>query len=94
MTGDIVALACRRNSDNHTHVLNGLRAAGVTKVRLEDLQDMTALPETAARPDQQVGLPSFTTEELFGGANEIGIAHQGLTYRLRITRQGKLVLNK
>ncbi len=55
---------------------------------------MTVLPETAARPDQQVGLPSFTTEELFGGANEIGIAHQGLTYRLRITRQGKLVLNK
>ena len=55
---------------------------------------MTALPETAAKADAQVGVPSFTTEEWDGGATEIGIAHQGLTYRLRITRQGKLVLNK
>ena len=55
---------------------------------------MTALPEATAKTDTQANLPSFTTEELFGGAIEIGIAHQGLTYRLRITRQGKLVLNK
>lgn len=55
---------------------------------------MTALPEATAKTDAQANLPSFTTEELFHGATEIGIAHQGLTYRLRITRQGKLVLNK
>lgn len=55
---------------------------------------MTALPEATAKADAQAGVPSFTTEELFHGATEIGIAHQGLTYRLRITRQGKLVLNK
>lgn len=55
---------------------------------------MTALPETTAKADAPAGQPSFTTEELFGSATEIGIAHQGLTYRLRITRQGKLVLNK
>ncbi len=66
----------------------------MTKVRLEELQDMTALPEATMKADAQANLPSFTTEELFGGATEIGIAHQGLTYRLRITRQGKLVLNK
>ena len=63
-------------------------------VRLEDLRDMTALPDAAGKPDAPAGQPSFTTEELFGSATEIGIAHQGLTYRLRITRQGKLVLNK
>lgn len=55
---------------------------------------MTAQAEATARTDAPAALPSFTTEELFGGATEIGIAHQGLTYRLRITRQGKLVLNK
>jgi hemin uptake protein HemP len=55
---------------------------------------MTALPEATAKTDASGNQPSFTTEELFGSATEIGIAHQGLTYRLRITRQGKLVLNK
>jgi hemin uptake protein HemP len=54
---------------------------------------MTTLPEATAKTDA-ASQPSFTTKELFGGATEIGIAHQGLTYRLRITRQGKLVLNK
>ena len=56
---------------------------------------MAAQSEAAAKAEAQANLlPSFTTEELFGGATEIGIAHQGLSYRLRITRQGKLVLNK
>jgi hemin uptake protein HemP len=31
---------------------------------------------------------------LFAGEHEIGIVHAGETYRLRITRQGKLILNK
>lgn len=66
----------------------------MTRVRLEDLGDVTAQAEATARADAPAALPSFTTEQLFGGATEIGIAHQGLTYRLRITRQGKLVLNK
>lgn len=34
------------------------------------------------------------SQDLFGNAIEIGIAHAGLIYRLRITRQGKLILNK
>lgn len=55
---------------------------------------MTALTEATTKTDAPAGQPSFATEELFGGATEIGIAHQGLTYRLRITRQGRLVLNK
>lgn len=55
---------------------------------------MTTQPDATGRADSAAGQPTFTTEELFGRATEIGIAHQGLTYRLRITRQGKLVLNK
>jgi hemin uptake protein HemP len=34
------------------------------------------------------------SEDLFGPENEIGIVHQGSMYRLRITRGGKLILNK
>ncbi|MDF0700005.1 hemin uptake protein HemP [Rhizobium sp. MC63] len=32
--------------------------------------------------------------DLFRGTNEIVIRHDGLIYRLKITRQGKLILNK
>ena len=39
-------------------------------------------------------LPVISSEELFGGASEIGIRHEGGLYRLKITRQGKLILNK
>ena len=70
------------------------KATGVSKVRLEDLGEVRALAHAAAKLEVDAERPSFTTEELFGPATEIDIAHQGLTYRLKITRQGKLVLNK
>ncbi|MBD0416394.1 hemin uptake protein HemP [Oryzicola mucosus] len=37
---------------------------------------------------------TLTSESLFDGAYEIGINHGGSLYRLKITRQGKLILNK
>jgi hemin uptake protein HemP len=37
---------------------------------------------------------TVTSESLFHGTHEIGIAHAGALYRLKITRQGKLILNK
>ncbi|MGF1642296.1 MAG: hemin uptake protein HemP [Thiotrichales bacterium] len=36
----------------------------------------------------------YSTAELFGADAEIVIDHQGQTYRLRITRQNKLILTK
>jgi hemin uptake protein HemP len=36
-------------------------------------------------------IPSST---LFSGAAEIGIEHHGELYRLKLTRQGKLILTK
>ncbi|MBI4433080.1 MAG: hemin uptake protein HemP [Candidatus Omnitrophica bacterium] len=36
----------------------------------------------------------FSTEELFGKKKEILIRHGEALYRLLITRQGKLILNK
>lgn len=58
------------------------------------------------RPRRQAGdeqveytplrMPSRTvsSEALFNGLYEIGINHGGALYRLKITRQGKLILNK
>jgi hemin uptake protein HemP len=39
-------------------------------------------------------LRTYSTSELFGQSREIGIAHEGAIYRLRITRMGKLILTK
>ena len=36
----------------------------------------------------------FGSDILFDGTNEVGIEHAGSLYRLKITRQGKLILNK
>ena len=45
-------------------------------------------------PLQEKPVRTITSEELFHGAQEIAIVHGGSFYRLKITRQGKLILNK
>jgi len=40
------------------------------------------------------GVPVVDTAALFGQAQEIRIVHGGSEYRLRITKQGKLILTK
>lgn len=59
------------------------------------------MPVTPNEPDavQASTLPSQTrrileSRELFRGESEILIAHDGAIYRMKITRQGKLILNK
>ena len=50
-------------------------------------------PEPVQRPlDRMTRV--VTSESLFRGTHEIGIEHEGSMYRLKITRQGKLILNK
>ena len=39
-------------------------------------------------------LKRLSSEELIGPAREVLIRHAGCDYRLRITRQGKLILTK
>jgi hemin uptake protein HemP len=34
------------------------------------------------------------TAELFGGRSEVRLLHRGQEYRLRVTKQGKLILTK
>ncbi|MFO0970608.1 MAG: hemin uptake protein HemP [Gemmataceae bacterium] len=38
--------------------------------------------------------PALSSRQLFGGAKEILIEHEGARYRLRITRRNKLILQK
>lgn len=38
--------------------------------------------------------PVLRTEDLFGDRREVWIEHNGERYRLRITRRGKLILQK
>uniref|UniRef100_UPI00339D5D78 hemin uptake protein HemP n=1 Tax=Aquibium sp. A9E412 TaxID=2976767 RepID=UPI00339D5D78 len=47
----------------------------------------------AIRP-AEAGPRVYSSRELFGQAQEITIEHGGQAYRLKITRQGKLILNK
>ncbi|MGE0501845.1 MAG: hemin uptake protein HemP [Rhizobiaceae bacterium] len=52
-------------------------------------------PVTYVRAEElRTPVRTVTSESLFLGAHEIGIAHAGSLYRLKITRQGKLILNK
>ncbi len=41
-----------------------------------------------------LGAATIESERLFAGGREVRIRHNGETYRLRLTRNGKLILNK
>ena len=49
-------------------------------------------PERVNQP--RLDVRTLSSEQLFLGDHEIGIDHAGALYRLKITRQGKLILNK
>lgn len=66
-----------------------------------DAPDMNAPLATPSsiRPPVEPGMRTFPsgaipTEFLFQGTQEILIAHNGENYRLRITKNGKLILTK
>ncbi|PST22534.1 hemin uptake protein HemP [Mesorhizobium plurifarium] len=56
--------------------------------------------DTESQRSPQTAAPVIRTQriveshELFRGHNEILISHDGAIYRMKITRQGKLILNK
>jgi hemin uptake protein HemP len=52
-------------------------------------------PDIEADPKQRSGQPGILpAKQLFQGGQEILIDHQGEIYRLRITKNGKLILTK
>jgi len=48
----------------------------------------------APTPDAQLLAEAIPSNKLFHNRREITISHEGALYRLRITRQGKLILHK
>ena len=51
----------------------------------------------AFQPGEQrdrIPVRTVSSDSLFQGTTEIAIDHNGAIYRLKITRQGKLILNK
>lgn len=57
------------------------------------LPNMTPMRADYSRPVQS-DIRVFGSDLLFDGSSEVGIEHAGSLYRLKITRQGKLILNK
>jgi hemin uptake protein HemP len=50
--------------------------------------------EAHIAPRAVAHLPEYDTRTLFEGGREIVIHHAGAAYRMKITKQGKLILNK
>ncbi|UWU13015.1 hemin uptake protein HemP [Rhizobium sullae] len=58
---------------------------------------MVEKPDTfmhAPLPREGAEIRTIESADIFRGANEIMIRHDGVVYRMKITRQGKLILNK
>jgi len=57
-------------------------------------------PQSGSRPGRDIGerlgpaIPVVDSRDLLKGGNELVIRHAGDTYRLRLTRQNRLILNK
>jgi hemin uptake protein HemP len=50
-------------------------------------------PEPTGEPPREPA-PVIDAKRLFGECREVWIEHAGVRYRLRITRRGKLILQK
>ena len=60
-----------------------------------DASDAPSKPQSAAKNLPPAALPkSVTFDELASGGGEVLILHNGQQYRLRVTRNGGLILNK
>jgi len=57
------------------------------------MQSATTL-SLSRRPPTARPTPRLRSDELFRGTHELVIEHHGQEYRLRLTRNDKLILNK
>jgi len=57
-------------------------------------KNTTHLPTTPSAKTSTTDTTSISSQALFQGRQEICIEHADQVYRLRITRQGKLILTK
>ena len=68
----------------------------ITATRMEFRPQSRAVSMIPVEHRQPVlrSVRTLASDSLFHGETEIGIEHRGSLYRLKITRQGKLILNK
>lgn len=59
-----------------------------------DRPRVSAPPQAVAPAPAPLDEPVLASETLFAGRREVVIRHDGHDYRLRITRQNKLILTK
>lgn len=52
------------------------------------------LASEPAPSGRETSVRTLTSSEIFEGGTEVQILHEEAVYRLKITRQGKLILNK
>ncbi|MFQ5731398.1 MAG: hemin uptake protein HemP [Planctomycetaceae bacterium] len=60
----------------------------------EDSRDIPGLSRSAEQSESDGKPPEVTSESLLAGHREILIRHGEAVYRLRLTRNGKLILQK
>lgn len=60
------------------------------------LLDHSLLSSTRAdsRPQGRLQVRTLKSEDILRGSKEVVIEHAGAVYRLKLTRQNKLILNK
>jgi hemin uptake protein HemP len=79
------------NNENRFGQLN--RTVAAEDGDLENDKQDEALAEAGRTPPFE-NPPEYDTHTLFAGRREIVIHHAGAAYRMKITKQGKLILNK
>lgn len=60
----------------------------------DDPADPKDAPSRVAPRGSNRSAPIISSQTLFGARQELHIEHSGCLYRLRITRNGKLILTK
>jgi hemin uptake protein HemP len=83
-----------RAAENPRGCAMNSRGFSETKTILYETGSPVAVAAQAKRRPAQHPLKTYGSSELFEGSTEVGIEHAGALYRLKITRQGKLILNK
>jgi hemin uptake protein HemP len=70
------------------------RFNGAPELHMEPTDPKPVEPDVQKRPLPLSAAPVVSSETLMQGGNELVIAHRGDVYRLRVTRSGKLILQK
>lgn len=75
-------------------ICSNMDAHTKSETHMRDIPMPLPVSRDVVVPPHSSELKRLSSEELIGPAREVLIRHAGCDYRLRITRQGKLILTK